>query len=241
MAGPAIEFLNLTRDFGRRRAVDGLNFNIERGEIFGFLGRNGAGKTTTIRCLLGLAKPTSGDALLFGNSIITNRVAALSGVGALVETAALYDSMRARDHLRACAMMANCNDNDSQLDTLLGEVGLAGRERDRVATFSRGMKQRLALATAMLGNPKLLILDEPTDGLDPVGTVEIRKLLKNLRDRGATIFLSSHLLPEVEAACDRVAIIDKGKLLAITHIHDLAGRQTLEEFFLNTVAAGGSA
>ncbi|MBI3819225.1 MAG: ABC transporter ATP-binding protein [Planctomycetes bacterium] len=229
----------MTRDFGRRRAVDALTLRVETGEIFGFLGRNGAGKTTTIRCLLGLARPKAGDARIFGNSIIHNRLAALEGVGALVESAALYDWLNARDHLRSCAALAGPETNDDKIYQLLRDVGLEGRERDRITTFSRGMKQRLALATALLGKPRLLVLDEPTDGLDPIGTVDIRKLLKQLRDRGVTIFLSSHLLPEVEATCDRVAILDGGKLLAVSSVADLKENHTLEDFFIKTVGSAG--
>lgn len=233
MNPPAIEFLQLTRNFGARRAVDSLTLSVGVGEIFGFLGRNGAGKTTTIRCLLGLAKPTSGDVKIFGRSIVTDRIAALDGVGALVENAAVYDYLSARDHLHACARLVNVPAGSDRIQQILGAVGLSDRAADRVATFSRGMKQRLAIATAMLGDPKLLILDEPTDGLDPVGTVEIRNLLKTLRGRGTTIFLSSHLLPEVEATCDRVAILELGKLCATAPVAEIQQKQSLEEFFFN--------
>lgn len=243
MTAPAIEFMNLTRDFGKRRAVDSLHLRVEPGEIFGFLGRNGAGKTTTIRCLLGLARPTAGDARIFGNSIITDTVRALEGVGALVEGAALYDSLCAADHLRAASWLAgtgvNNNITNSAIEELLNTVGLGGRGGDRVSTFSRGMKQRLALATAMLGTPRLLILDEPTDGLDPVGTVEIRILLKKLRANGTTIFLSSHLLAEVHATCDRVAILDQGKLKTVTNVADIDKNMSLEDYFLQVIGAGG--
>jgi ABC-2 type transport system ATP-binding protein len=238
MPSAAIEFENLTRDFGARRAVDGVSLRVEPGEIVGFLGPNGAGKTTAIRCLLGLAKPTSGSARIFGSEAARDRAQALRGVGSLVEGAALFDHLSARDHLRAAAFYVGEPAPNAQIEDCLQRVGLADRAGDRASTFSRGMKQRLALATALLGDPRLLVLDEPTDGLDPLGTVEIRKLLKALRDKGATIFLSSHLLPEVEAICDRIAILDKGKLRAFGAISQLKGDQSLEEFFLGVVAPG---
>lgn len=238
MDTPAIEFDQLTRCFGARRAVDSLSFAVNRGEIFGFLGRNGAGKTTTIRCLLGLARPTSGDVRIFGKSIVNNRVAALEATGALVETAALYDYLSSTDHLRACAPLAGSNISDTNINDILERVGLGGRGDDRVSTFSRGMKQRLALATALLGNPRLVVLDEPTDGLDPIGTVEIRKILRDLKSGGTTIFLSSHLLAEVGETCDRIATIDVGRLRAVASVAEIGGGREIEEFFMKSVAAG---
>ncbi len=237
MTEPALEIAALTRDFGRRRAVDGLTLRVEPGEIFGFLGPNGAGKTTTIRCMLGLIRPSSGDVRLFGKSIATSRVAALEGVGSLVEGPALHESLSARDHLRACRYLVGAEVPDPQLEQVLEAVGLGDRADDRAGTFSRGMKQRLALATAMLGRPRLLVLDEPTDGLDPIGTVEIRRLLKRLRDGGTTIFLSSHLLAEVEATCDRIALLDRGKLRASGTVAEVKGNGSLEDFFLAVVEA----
>jgi ABC-2 type transport system ATP-binding protein len=234
---PAIEFQALTRAFGRRTAVNNLTLDVSEGEIFGFLGRNGAGKTTTIRCLLGLARPTSGDVRVFGRSIVRDRIGALENVGALVESAAVYDYLTGEEHLRACALWGGFDASPSRSKPLLEAVGLAERARDRVSTYSRGMKQRLAIATAMLGNPKLLVLDEPTDGLDPVGTIEIRQLLKKLRGAGTTVFLSSHILGEVEATCDRVAILDGGHLKAVAVIQDVVQRHSLEEFFLKMSGA----
>jgi ABC-2 type transport system ATP-binding protein len=237
VGAPAIELDHLTRDFGRRRAVDALSLRVEPGEVFGFLGPNGAGKTTTIRCLLGLVRPTAGDARIFGASVVSDRLRALAGVGALVEGPALYEELTAAEHLRACAHLV---EGAEAPEALLSEVGLADRAGDRVRTFSRGMKQRLALATAMLGRPALLVLDEPTDGLDPLGTVEVRKLLKRLAGEGVTVFLSSHLLAEVEATCDRVAVLDRGRLRAVGTVAQLAGDRGLEEFFLSVVANGSS-
>jgi ABC-2 type transport system ATP-binding protein len=237
---PALSLDDLTRDFGARRAVDGVTMRVEQGEIVGFLGPNGAGKTTTIRCLLGLARPTSGDARIFGKSVVRERLAALEGVGSLVENAAIHETLSARDHLRAAAYFVGKPVPDAEIDGALATVGLADRASDRAASFSRGMKQRLALATALLGSPRLLVLDEPTDGLDPIGTVEIRKLLKRLRDGGATIFLSSHLLPEVEATCDRIAVLDRGKLRAFGSVAELKGNGSLEDFFLGVVEANGA-
>ena len=234
MEEPAIQIDGLTRNFGRRRAVDDVTLRVDRAEIFGFLGPNGAGKTTTIRCMLGLAKPTSGDVRLFGRSVARDRIAALEGVGSLVEGPALYSHLHAVDHLRACAFHVG---DGVELDPhlALAEVGLADRAEDRVSTLSRGMKQRLAVATALLGRPRLLVLDEPTDGLDPLATVEMRRMFRRLRDRGVTLFLSSHLLAEVSATCDRVAVLDRGQLRAVGTVAALTADRSLEDFFLATV------
>jgi ABC-2 type transport system ATP-binding protein len=158
-------------------------------------------------------------------------------VGSLVESAAIYDHLSGRDHLRASSYLVGNGASGGDVDAALEAVGLRDRGRDRASDYSRGMKQRLALATALLGNPRLLVLDEPTDGLDPIGTVEIRKLLRRLRDGGTTIFLSSHLLAEVEHTCDRIAILEGGKLRAQGRIADLKGDRSLEEFFLGVVEA----
>lgn len=240
VADPALELEDLTRDFGRRRAVDSVSLRVEPGEIIGFLGPNGAGKTTTIRMLLGLARPTRGDVRIHGVSVVRDRVRALDRVGALVENAAIHEHLTAEQNLRAAAFYVDHPPTPSMLSQLLAQVGLADRARDRAAQFSRGMKQRLALAVALLGNPRLLVLDEPTDGLDPIGTVEIRNLLSRLRGEGTTIFMSSHLLSEVQAVCDRVAILVGGRLRALGTVASLTGDRSLEEYFMGIAGASAS-
>ncbi len=209
----ALHTEQLTKRFGSgaRLAVDGLNLRVEAGQVYGFLGQNGAGKTTTIRLLLDLMRPTGGTAYIFGIDPRKDR-AALRRVGALVEGAAFYPHLSGRANLE---LLRRMNGNRSRpIAPLLEAVGLAEHEDARFGTYSTGMKQRLELAAALLGDPDLVILDEPTNGFDPVGLVEMRTFIRNLVDHdGKTVFLSSHLLGEVEQICDRVAIIDQGRLV----------------------------
>ncbi len=219
----AIETAGLTKHFGRHRAVDTLNLTIHEGTVFGFLGPNGAGKTTTIRMLLGLIRPTSGGGRILGHDILRERAAILPHVGAIVESPAFYLSLSGRDNLRVLARTAGREDARAIAD-VLETVGLSARAGDRVKTYSLGMKQRLAIAAALLNNPQIIFLDEPTNGLDPAGTVEIRELIGQLGASGHTIFLSSHLLHEVEQVCTVVAIINHGKLVTQGRVSDLLGQ-----------------
>jgi ABC-type multidrug transport system ATPase subunit len=219
----AIETAGLTKHFGRHRAVDTLNLTIHEGTVFGFLGPNGAGKTTTIRMLLGLIRPTSGGGRILGHDILRERAAILPHVGAIVESPAFYLSLSGRDNLRVLARTAGREDARAIAD-VLETVGLSARAGDRVKTYSLGMKQRLAIAAALLNNPQIIFLDEPTNGLDPAGTVEIRELIGQLGASGHTIFLSSHLLHEVEQVCTEVAIINHGKLVTQGRVSDLLGQ-----------------
>ena len=210
----------LTKRYGQRLAVNDLNLEVYRGDIFGFLGPNGAGKTTTIRMALGLIAPTAGSVEILGHDIAADRATILPRVGALVEQPALYLYMSGRDNLRAVAAVLG-GVPESRLDTVLSLVGLQGRDKDRVRTYSLGMKQRLGVAMALLNDPDMLVLDEPANGLDPAGIVEMRDLMRRLVAEGKTIFLSSHVLTEVRQLCTRVAILNLGKLVTETTIEEL--------------------
>ena len=211
---------NLTKQYGKRIAVKNLNLEVRRGEIMGFLGPNGAGKTTTIRMALGLIAPTAGSAEILGQEVATHGSRILPRVGALVETPALYLYMSGRNNLRAVASVLG-GVPASRIDAVLDLVGLRARQKDRVRTYSLGMKQRLGVAIALLQDPDLLILDEPANGLDPAGIVEMRDLMHRLTAEGKTVFISSHLLTEVQQICTRVSIINLGELVKVSTIEDL--------------------
>src|SRR5215469_14344379 len=212
----------LSKNYGERPAVRDLDLEVGRGEVFGFLGPNGAGKTTTIRMMLGLIRPTAGTVQVLGHDVQADGGRVLPRVGALVEAPALYLYLSGRDNLKAFAGVLGGVPRD-RLDEVLDLVGLAGRQRDRVRSYSLGMKQRLGVATALLNDPDLLVLDEPANGLDPAGIVEMRDLLRELAAGGKTVFLSSHVLAEVQQICDRVAIIDQGKLARVAPVAELVG------------------
>jgi ABC-type multidrug transport system ATPase subunit len=216
----AIETAGLSKQFGRYRAVDNLHLAIRQGTVFGFLGPNGAGKTTTIRMLLGLIRPTSGGGRILGHDILRERAAILPHVGAIVESPAFYLSLSGHDNMRLLARTAGRVDTRA-ITNVVETIGLSGRAGDRVKTYSLGMKQRLAIAAALLNSPQLIFLDEPTNGLDPAGTVEVRELICELGASGHTISLSSHLLHEVEQMCSEVAIINHGKLVTQGRVADL--------------------
>lgn len=210
---------NLSKSFGKRKAVDSLSFEIREGEIFGFLGPNGAGKSTAIRAMLSLIKPDDGDIEIFNKSVRKYHNSALQGVGALVERPDFYEYLSAYKNLSILAIMDKVPKN--RIVEVLKIVGLANRGEDKVKAYSQGMKQRLGIAQALLSNPRLLILDEPTNGLDPRGMKEVRGLIQKLAQEGITILLSSHLLHEVEQVCTTMAIINLGKLIKIGSVHDL--------------------
>lgn len=215
---------HLSKRYGKRLVVDDLNLAIHRGEIFGFLGPNGAGKTTTIRMALGLITPTSGNVAILGQDVRQHRAHILPRVGALIETPALYLYMSGRDNLRAVGSVLG-SVPEKRIDAVLELVGLQKRQKDRVRTYSLGMKQRLGVAIALLQDPDLLILDEPANGLDPAGIVEMRDLMHRLVEEGKTVFISSHLLTEVQQICTRVAIINLGKLVTVSTIEELTHGQ----------------
>ena len=210
----------LTKRYGERLAVNGLDMAVHRGEIFGFLGPNGAGKTTTIRMALGLIAPTSGVVEILGQDVVRHRAEILPCVGALVEQPALYLYMSGRDNLRAVGSVLG-GVSETRIDAVLEQVGLRARAKDRVKTYSLGMKQRLGVAIALLQDPELLVLDEPANGLDPAGIVEMRDLLRGLSAAGKTVFISSHVLTEVQQICTRVAIINLGKMVTESTVEDL--------------------
>lgn len=205
----------LTKRFGDFTAVDDLSFTVERGQVYGFLGQNGAGKSTTIRMLLTLINPTAGEISFFGQSLRSHRSAILSQIGAIVEKPDLYKYLTATEHLNVVARLRGHRPDVNRNRALLEQVGLIERAQSKVGTFSQGMRQRLALACALVNDPQLLILDEPTNGLDPQGIADMRQLIRSLcQEQGKTVIVSSHLLSEIEMIADRVLIIHKGKKVA---------------------------
>lgn len=221
-----LETVDITKTFGHRTAVDGLNLRVLEGDVYGFLGPNGAGKSTTIRMLTGLVRPSSGTASMIGCDIRYEHVKALKDVGALVESPAFYKYLSARENLKIFSRLSGACDS-KRIDQVLDVVGLLDRANDKVKTFSHGMSQRLGIAQALLPNPKLVILDEPTNGLDPQGMRDVRELLLRLaHEEKVTVFLSSHLLHEVEQVCTRVGIINHGKLIAEGSVKELLRSDT---------------
>jgi ABC-2 type transport system ATP-binding protein len=218
----AIVTEGLTKRFGARTAVDQLDLTVRAGQIFGFLGPNGAGKTTTIGMLLALIRPTAGRAAVLGHDVQRDPARALAGVGAMIEAPAFYPYLSGRDNLRALARAGGLP--STRVDAALAVVELADRARDKFRSYSQGMRQRLGIAAALLHEPQLIILDEPTNGLDPAGQLEIRELIRTLAASGRTIFLSSHLLHEVEQICDEVAILKEGRLVAGGPVAELLRR-----------------
>ena len=218
---------HLTKMYRRRVVVDHLSLMIERGDIFGFLGQNGAGKSTTIRMALGLVRPTSGHVRVLGYDMSRQPLRALKRIGAIIDTPAFYENFSGRQNLRMFAAMSGGAERQ-RIETVLDLVNLRERAHDPVRIYSHGMRQRLGIAQALLPNPELIILDEPTDGLDPQGLFEIRNLIRRLRDElGLTVILSSHLLHEVEQICNRVAIIDGGRLLYQGSVKGLIAQENL--------------
>ena len=208
-----IEVQEITRDFNGRRALDGISFVVEAGEVFGFLGPNGAGKTTTIRILTGQLRPTSGDAWVAGCHVVDERAGLKPQIGVVFEIQNLYQNLSARDNLTFSASLYGVP--RARVDRLLEQVGLEKRSREKVKNFSNGMKQRLLIARALLHGPKVLFLDEPTRGLDPHLAREIRAIVAGLGRQGVTVFLTTHYMEEAEQLCSRVAILDHGRIVAL--------------------------
>jgi ABC-type multidrug transport system ATPase subunit len=209
-----IEVRGLTKSYGSFKAVDQLDLDVYHGDVFGFLGPNGAGKSTTIRMLLTLIKPDSGEIRVFGKELHEHRSSILSRIGCIVEKPDFYKFLSARKNLEVLAQYNKVRLSKTKIDELLEFVGLKGRGDDAVKGYSHGMKQRLGLAQALLHDPDLIILDEPTTGLDPQGIIDIRNLILYLsKEKGKTIFLSSHILHELELVASRMAILNKGKMV----------------------------
>ena len=207
-----VQTSELTKRFKAKKVVDKVNLSIKKGEIYGFLGPNGAGKTTTIRMLLGLMQPSSGSIQLFGQDFNKNKLASLRKIGSLVESPSYYGHLTAKENLEAVRRILTVP--KSRIDEVLAVVRLTKEANRPVKGFSLGMKQRLGIATALLGNPELLILDEPTNGLDPAGIQEIRELIKKMpKEHGMTVLVSSHLLSEIDQMATKVGIITKGSLI----------------------------
>lgn len=226
----AIQLDNVSKTFGRGRkrveAVRQLNLAVAAGQVFGFLGPNGAGKSTTIRMMMDLIRPSAGSVLLYGRPV-QNNPSLMRRVGALVEGAAFYDFLTGRKNLEILARTGDCYDPD-RIQSLLVQVGMADRADRKVQGYSIGMKQRLGLAAALLNDPDLVILDEPTNGLDPAGIQDVRHFIRDLAEKqGKTVFLSSHLLSEVEQVCDQVGIISNGRLVQLGKVAELLSSQAI--------------
>lgn len=227
-----IEVQNLSKQFKEIRAVDNLSLNVYKGDVFGFLGPNGAGKSTTIRMLLSLIKPSGGNIKLFGKSLKENRIEILKKIGAIVEKPDFYGYMTAYKNMEILGKISGSNVSKKRIMEMLELVGLHKRYKSKVKTFSHGMKQRLGLAQALLHEPDLIILDEPTTGLDPQGMKEIRDLIIYLsKEKKKTIFLSSHILYEVELVANRMVIIDKGHAKVEGNVSDLLNSNKLKVTF----------
>jgi ABC-2 type transport system ATP-binding protein len=234
---PAIETRGLGKRYGDRDAVADLTMRVMRGEVFGFLGPNGAGKTTVVKMLLGLVHPTAGVAAILGRPL--GSLAVRRKIGYLPELFRYPEWLSAREVLawHAALLRVSRERRGAEIDMILRRVGLAERAGDRIGTFSKGMQQRLGIGVALIGSPDLIFLDEPTSALDPVGRADIRKLIADLKAAGTTIFLNSHLLSEVEHVCDRVAVIDGGRAIAIGELGELLGRFALRISFESIDAA----
>lgn len=217
---PVLVVQGLKKKIGRKWIVHEVDFTVNAGEIFGFLGPNGAGKTTTIRMLVNLVRPTAGKVVICGHDIRQEPEQALSCVGSIVENPEVYPYLTGRENLEHFARMTP-GIPDGRIAEVVRTVGLEGRIDDKVKTYSLGMRQRLGIAQALLGRPKLLILDEPTNGLDPKGIKEMRSFIRRLAEEGMAVFVSSHLLSEIQLLCDRVAIIGRGRLLAVGGVQEL--------------------
>ena len=223
---PPVETRRLTKRYGTLTAVDALDLQVRAGEVYGFLGPNGAGKTTTLRMLLGLVKPTSGEVRLFGRAVVRGAGSGhLSRIGSLVEGPAFYPYLSGRDNLRVMARHAGVP--RERIAAVIDQVELTDRAGDKYAAYSLGMKQRLGVAAALLKDPRLVVLDEPTNGLDPAGMADMRMLVRRLGAAGCTVLLSSHLMTEVQELCDRVGVISRGRLVAESTVAELRGERTL--------------
>lgn len=224
----AISLQNVSKKFNDFTAVDQLNLQVNKGDIYGFLGPNGSGKSTTLRMIMGLIKPTEGDIQLFGSSLYENRSSIMRKVGCIIEKPDFYTYLTAHENLKLFTRAHQLNYTETQFKDLYHLVGLAGRQNGKVKTFSHGMKQRLGLAQALLHNPEMIILDEPNTGLDPQGIIDLRKLIVKLNaERGMTVLFSSHILSEVQEICNHMIVINKGKTIAQGNVQQLISSESL--------------
>ena len=229
---PVVELKNVTKVIKGKKIIDNLTFNIQEGEVFGFLGPNGAGKTTTIRMIVGLMKISSGDILVCGKNVKSEYEDALRNVGGIVENPEMYKFLTGYQNLMQYARMIK-GITKEKINEVIELVGLEDRIHEKVKTYSLGMRQRLGLAQSLLHEPKVMILDEPTNGLDPAGIREIRDHLRKLtKQKGMAVIVSSHLLSEMEMMCDRIAIIQKGKLIDVQKVHDFVYEDTKQKYFI---------
>ena len=223
-----IEVRHLSKKFGSFQAVSDVSFSVYQGDVFGFLGPNGAGKSTSIRCLNSLIKPDSGTVEIFGESISTHRESILGRIGSIIEKPDFYKYLSAYRNLEIFSRISGKPSSKQEIYKMLDFVGLGGRERDKFAGFSHGMKQRLGIAQTLLHNPDLIILDEPTTGLDPQGIIDIRNLILRLKnEQNKTVLLSSHNLAEIELICNRMVIINKGRSIVEGKVSDLMNGENL--------------
>ena len=223
-----VEIKHLEKYFGKFQAVTDVSFDVYRGDVFGFLGPNGAGKSTTIRTMLSLIKPTGGELKLFGKDLSKDRNYILQRIGCIVEKPDFYKYLSAEKNIEIFARLSGVNVTKSKVHEIIEFVGLKGREKDKLSGFSHGMKQRLGIAQTLIHDPELIILDEPTTGLDPQGIIDIRNLILQLKnERNKTVLLSSHILSEIELIANRMVIISKGKTIVQGSVKDLLNAQEL--------------
>jgi ABC-type multidrug transport system ATPase subunit len=228
MSQPIIEVRQLAKKFGTFEAVKDVSFTVNQGDVFGFLGPNGAGKSTTIRCMLSLITPNAGTVKLFGKTYTEDRIGILSRIGSIIEKPDFYKYLSAKKNLEIFARISGANVSKKEIEEMLEFVGLGGRGGDKIGGFSHGMKQRIGIAQTLLHKPDLIILDEPTTGLDPQGIIEIRNLILRLKnEQNKTIVLSSHQLSEIELIANRMVIINKGRSIVEGSVQDLMNAQEL--------------
>ena len=229
-----LKIKNLTKVYNKKRVVDGLTLNVEAGQIYGFLGRNGAGKTTTIKMITGLIKKDAGDIVINGIDAVKNHDVAMNYVGAIVEVPSFYEYMSGMENLKLYARLRNIK--KEQILKIVKLVKLENKINEKVKKYSLGMKQRLGLAVSLLHSPKLLILDEPTNGLDPEGIRELRELLKKIaHEDNVAVFVSSHLLSEMQLMCDKVAIINNGKIVKVESMDSIKNESNIYEFNVSDI------
>lgn len=227
-----VEVKNLVKNYGNFCAIQGVSFDVYENDVFGFLGPNGAGKSTTIRTILSLISPSSGEINLFGKSLGQHRNYILSKIGCIVEKPDFYKYLSAEKNLELFARISGSEIKKSKINELINFVGLNGREKDKVSGFSHGMKQRLGIAQALLHNPDLIILDEPTTGLDPQGIIDIRNLILQLKnEKNKTVIISSHILSEIELIANRMIIINQGKTIVQGEVSELLNNQAVVVLF----------